>query len=317
MQRVLSHDIWREIGALARKARRRQAAIAYVTLDLLHLKRGDDLITNASPSAIACGQTDAKLLERLYENGVNVYDCDDLHAKVVLLDDVAVIGSANMSSFSAGQLVEAGVLTDHHSVVAGVASLIEQLRKQARPLEKQRLAVLCRIKVIRTGGRPRVSANKRATRIDRLGNQTWIIGVRELSKDPPAAEQKLIDLAGEKLGQSPDDLEWLRWGTKGRFARECRQGDVVIQIWRSSRARRPSAVFRGTPVLLKQTTRKWVRFYISEPQGGDLQLPWGKFKRLLAKLGYPRQVGPNVAQLVSPELADAISRTWPLACSNR
>jgi len=142
MQRVLSQDIWREVSALARKAHRRQAAIAYVTLDLLHLTRGDDLITNASPSAIACGQTNAKLLKRLHENGVNVYDCDDLHAKVVLLDDITVIGSANMSSLSAGHLVEAGVLTDHHSIVAGVASLIEQLRKQARPLATQRLAAL-------------------------------------------------------------------------------------------------------------------------------------------------------------------------------
>lgn len=317
MQRVLSHNIWKDVAAQARKARRREAAIAYVTQDLLHLQRGDLLITNASPLALACGQTDAKLLRRLHERGVSVYDCDDLHAKIVLLDQVAVIGSANMSSSSAGSLVEAGVLTDQRSIVAGVASLIEQLKQQSRLLDAKRLAVLCQIKVIRTGGARGAASKKRRTKIGRLGNQTWIIGVKELALDPPADEQKMIDLAGEELGEAPDDLDWLRWGTKGRFSQECRQGDVVIQIWRSNRARRPSVVLRGTPVLLKQPTKKWVRFYLSEQHGRDVELPWGKFKRLLVKLGYTRKVGPNAAQLVAPELADALSRAWSPARKNK
>jgi hypothetical protein len=86
------------VRAKAGKARRRQAAIAYVTQDLLGFRKGDTLLVNASAYAIASGETNAKLLRALYRKGVRLYHCECLHAKVVLLDDLAVIGSGNMSN---------------------------------------------------------------------------------------------------------------------------------------------------------------------------------------------------------------------------
>ena len=314
MQKVLSSDLWKAVGAQARKASRRKAAIAYVTQDLLGFRKGDTLLVDASTNSIASGETDAKLLRALNRKGVNLYDCAGLHAKVILLDGFAIISSANMSNSSVNGLVEAGVITDHSSTVAGVASFIEQLILQANELNSKRIAELCKIEVVRRGGWPQSVAKQRKLKIARLGNRTWLVGVRELVKEPTLEEQRLIARAIEKVRnkmQNPEvDPEWLKWFGKSRFRRECREGDSVISIWRSRKAKRPSSVFRTSPVLLKQSTSKWTRFYLQEATGSDAKMPWGRFQRLLQEVGHSKRVGPTSTQLLEPDVADAIQRKW-------
>jgi hypothetical protein len=207
-------------------------------------------------------------------------------------------------------MVEAALISDHGSVVAGVASLIEQLVTQSVRLDREQVAELCEIKVIRRGGRNGVSRKRRTTRISKLGNQTWIVGVHELKQDPKPEEQRLIDRAQEQLGASDDDFSWIKWGVRGRFPRECRTGDFLIQIWRSRAAKRLSVVIRPVPVLLKQTTKRWTRFYVSPPSGRAPEITWGRFQRLLKEVGYPRQVMAGSVQLADPDIADTISRKW-------
>jgi hypothetical protein len=141
-----------------------------------------------------------------------------------------------------------------------------------------------------------------------------LVGVRDLVKDPTIEEQRLIARAIEevrnKTRNPKEDPEWLRWFGKSRFRQECREGDSVIYIWRSKRSKRPTVVFRGSPVLLKQSTPKWTRFYLKEPTGSDAKISWGRFKRLLKELGYPKHVGPRTEVLLDSDLADAIARKW-------
>jgi phosphatidylserine/phosphatidylglycerophosphate/cardiolipin synthase-like enzyme len=129
--RVLSKDLWTEVRKQARASNTRKAAIAYVTRDLVGFRKGDTLVIDASTLAIKNGETDAPLLRKLHKKGVQLYGCTDLHAKILLLDDVAIIGSGNMSSNSERWMVEAALISDHGSAVAGVASLIEQLVTQS------------------------------------------------------------------------------------------------------------------------------------------------------------------------------------------
>jgi len=298
----------------ARKARSRQAAIAYVTKDLLGFRKGDKLIVNASRSAIASGETDAQLLRKIHKRGVRIYDCATLHAKVVLLDDVALIGSCNMSSYSANCLIEAAVLTDHRSAVSGVASFIEQLFSQSNELHARQLNRLCQIKVIRRGGWLRGVLRPRKPKIRRLGNRTWLVGVHELVNEPSKDEQQRIDRATDalrsKTGDADLEPDWIRWAGKDRFRQQCREGDSVIQIWRGHKTKRPSSVYRSSSVLLKQTTKKWTRFYFRESTGRRTQMSWGKFKNLLRELGYPRHICATSSVLLDADLADAIDRKW-------
>jgi hypothetical protein len=314
VQRVLSNDLWTEVRKHARASSSRRGAIAYVTRDLVGFRKGDTLVVDASARAIQNGETDAPLLRKLHKKGVQLYDCADLHAKILLLDDVAIISSGNLSSSSENRMVEAALISDHGSIVAGVASLIEQLVKQSSELDKKQIADLCKIKVIRRGGWNAARPNRRKTRIAELGNRTWIVGVRELKHDPRPEEQRQIDSATrslrEQLGAEDDEFNWIRWGVRGRFPQECRAGDLLIQIWRSPDAKRPSAVIKPVPVLLKQPTKQWTRFYVSEPSGRSPEMSWGRFQQLLKEIGYSRQVKAGSVQLVEPDIADAISRKW-------
>jgi hypothetical protein len=315
MQRVLSNDLWTEVRKQARASNSRKAAIAYVTRDLVGFRKGDTLVVDASTLAIKNGETDAPLLRKLHNKGVQLYDCTDLHAKILLLDDVAIISSGNMSSSSESRMVEAALISDQGSIVAGVASLIEQLVKQSSPLDEKQIAELCKIKVIRRGGWSGARPQRRKTRIAKLGNRTWIVGVHELKDDPRPEEQRLIDQATrslqEQLDATDDDFTWIKWGARGRFPRECREGDLLIQMWRSSiTAKRPSEVWKAVPVLLKQSTKRWTRFYVAEPSGRSPEVTWGQFQRLLREVGYPRQIKARSVHLVEPDLADTIGRKW-------
>jgi len=318
MQRVLSTGLWKTLPFHARRARRRQAAIAYVTRDLVDFRKDDVLVVDASPRAISNGDTDAPLLRMLCRKGVRLYHCDRLHAKVLLLDDTVLVGSANMSQSSSNDLVEAGVLTDHASTVAAAASLIEQLVQQSTPLTEHPIAKLCRIKVVRRGGGQRGdSKRQRATKISRLGNRTWLVGVRELTRDPAPDEASMIAKAVATLRSQRDDPEyepdWIRWSGATRFTRECQNGDSLIKIWRSNRAKQPSCVYPATPVLLKQKAKKWTRFYLGDPLRPRAELSWVRFQRLLKQLGFAKRVGPGTSIALDVDLADALARAWNAA----
>jgi hypothetical protein len=309
MQQILSSDLWKAVRGCAKKARRNKAAIAYVTRDLIGLRKDDVLVVDASARAVSSGATDAKLLRALCEKGVRIHDCRDLHAKVLLLDDVAVIGSGNMSGSG---LIEAALMTDHGSTVAGVASFIEQLVQQSDQLQARQIAELCKIKVIRrrAGGR-----RSRKPKVTRLGNRTWLVGVYDLATEPPPAEERLIAQAFKQLRpqmRNPtEEPDWIRWSGRNRFVRQCQAGDSLIQVWRSSnKVKRPKAVIRAVPVLLKQRGTTWTRFYLPSATAPLDRLPWGRFKRLLKEVGYSDRVGPSSARLLDTDIADAIARKW-------
>ena len=316
MQRVLSSDLWKMIRAQAQRARCRRAVIAYVTEDLIDFRRGDTLVVDASTYAVRNGETSAKLLSSLHEKGATLYDCPHLHAKMLLLDDVAIIGSGNMSRSSSNGLVEAGVITDHSSTVAGIASLIEQITSQSNKLDAQSLADLRKIKVIRRGGPHTFEHKRRKPKIAELGNRTWLVGVKEIVTTQPD-EQRVVDRAIKALRpimSDPDEEpDWIRWHGKTRFTRECREGDSIIRIWTSHKAKRPSAVMRSAPVLLKQRGTRRTHFFLGTPNGSHTELSWGKFQKLFAKAGGIGRIKPGGVRVLEPEVAEALARKWKQA----
>jgi hypothetical protein len=232
-RRLLTDKVWRDVAKRARSAPSRKAAIAYVTTDDIGLRAGDVLVTDASPRAVRSKQTDAKLLRKLHGAGVIIHSREGLHSKVALFGKHAIVGSANMS---ASDLIEASVMNDSPVIVSGVAAFIKKLSTAQTRLNAREIGKLCAIEVVRTGrfkGRQRTSNPVR-----RLGNATWILGVKEMKEDPTERQQKRIDRRtrelNERLGTEEDDFAWIRWGKKSRFGRECRAGDTLIRIfnWR-------------------------------------------------------------------------------------
>jgi hypothetical protein len=142
MTRFIANNVWKAIGKMAKAAERRRAAIAYVTrTPPLYLAAGDILITDASKHAIACGQTSARVLHELLDEGVLLYSRPGLHAKIAVLDGAVIASSANLSDASVNDgLVEAGVITTHPGTVAGALSFIEQLRDLSQKLTAPKTA---------------------------------------------------------------------------------------------------------------------------------------------------------------------------------
>ncbi len=314
MQKVLTNDLWPTVRTYAKAASQRKAAIAYVTQDLVGFRKGDVLIVDASRLAISSGETAAPLLRSLYRKGVTLYHCDDLHAKVFLLGDVAVISSGNMSNSSKNVLVEVGVLTDHASTVSGVESLIQQLIVQSDELGVSEIAELCNIKVVRRGGRANTKS-KRVVKIAKLGTQTWLVGVRTIVRENTPKEQILITKAETSLRKRlnlPANAQFdrLRWTGNGKFVRECREGNSVIQIWRENDTKMPSRICRSATVLLIAKQGKWTHMFLPMKYGKHAEMPYPKFCNLLKSVGYLRHPGPRVEHLLDEITADAIKRNW-------
>lgn len=129
MIRLSINALWADIESLAMNAAIKQAAVAYVT-DESRIKfgNGDILIVDASDKAIASGQTKAEVIKRAFNRGAKIYSLPNLHAKVMLLDEMAVIGSSNISTFSSQILKEAAIITDSKDIIVSVRNFIHQLK---------------------------------------------------------------------------------------------------------------------------------------------------------------------------------------------
>ncbi len=93
---------------------------------LLPLKQGSVLVTRIDAASVKSGHVDPREIVKLLKKGVQVFLCANLHAKVYVFGKTAVIGSANISSTSAG-LVEAAIETTEPSIVREAKDFIENL----------------------------------------------------------------------------------------------------------------------------------------------------------------------------------------------
>jgi hypothetical protein len=102
-------DVWPRITALA-KRNNAFCAVPYFGTggsSLLPLKKGSVLVVKFDRAAMRAGQTNPHDIIRLLEKGVKIYACGNLHAKVFSFGATSIIGSTNVSNFSADKLIEA------------------------------------------------------------------------------------------------------------------------------------------------------------------------------------------------------------------
>jgi hypothetical protein len=153
VDRVLVGDaVWDEIGRLARRRAARLLVVAYVGGDAPELvpPRSDDyVLVDASEKAVRCGQTSPAALMAWADAGAVVESVEDLHAKVMIFGDVAVVGSANLSRNSRDRLIEAAVVATSSPLVrqarTAVADLLTSTRAQRVLLDSSALQDLQRI----------------------------------------------------------------------------------------------------------------------------------------------------------------------------
>jgi hypothetical protein len=95
-----------------------------------------------SERAIGSGQTKPSELIALIRRGVPVHPVHNLHAKVFVLGDRAVVGSSNASRSSANGLIEAALVTRDRGAIAECRKFVESLTgepvdlRHARDMQK-------------------------------------------------------------------------------------------------------------------------------------------------------------------------------------
>ncbi len=138
MQVLLSERLWPTLGDLSTQRSSKRAAIAYVTSDAhVTFGAGDLLVVDASDASIAAGQTDSQVLRRAFERGTDLYSYEGLHAKVLVFDEIASVGSANMSQHSENNLTEACWVSDDEEMTRLTNDFIDRLVRVAVPIDEE------------------------------------------------------------------------------------------------------------------------------------------------------------------------------------
>jgi hypothetical protein len=128
---LITTRVWQQLSQVAREANHpAHVAVAYFgsgASQLLPLPAASLLVVDASASAVRSGQTCPTDLLSLHCRGVRIHSFCNLHAKVYAFNDVAFIGSANVSRHSESVLLEAMLLTRRKAEVYAARSFVKSL----------------------------------------------------------------------------------------------------------------------------------------------------------------------------------------------
>lgn len=165
MGRLLDGEaLWSEIRRLAGRSRRLTAAVGFVGRrpdGLLRWPRSSVLIADLSEGRVREGSSSARGALRLVRKGVEVWSLQGLHAKVLLFDRHAVVGSMNLSEESRERLEEGGVVLSG-AELRGVREYLRRLQHEAIQMSED----ILRERAKRQPRRPRF-AQLRADRRER------------------------------------------------------------------------------------------------------------------------------------------------------
>lgn len=318
MNKLVSKGLWAEVARLAKKSRVKMAAVAYVTSDeFIEFGEGDLLIVDASDAAIRSGQTSTQILRQAFRRGAEVYSCPGLHAKVMLLDGVAVVGSANASHSSAHHLIEAAFLTDSPASVSMARTFLQRLCDNADPVDENFIERISSLEVKKSTSWPAHTGRKSSFSVRIDAPRTWLVSVCRIDEERYEAEkprvQKGEGKAEKRLSKVSSNVGWIRWaGSTSRFVRDARPGDMVIQLWKESRKnKRPDYVMAHAPILLRQKEPNCVRFFIERWADSDnTALTWSQFQKLAVRVELPFRVGPSSTRLLPDDYASSMAELW-------
>jgi hypothetical protein len=229
---LITQDIWLQLTKAVRGSRQQCAvAVAYFGAGasrLLPLRRGSRLVVDASDRAVASGQTCPADLIKLVKRGVAVYSVPNLHAKVFVLGRAAFIGSANVSSRSASQLVEAVVRTTEPSAVRAARQFVQDLcLHELTPTVLKRLTKIYRPPLVPGGkrGKRTAKASFRRPTLPRL--MLAQLHLEDWSERDQAMHDAAL-LVAKKRREHPRSFELESFRQTGKCPYQ--RGDVVIQV---------------------------------------------------------------------------------------
>ncbi len=229
---LIAEDIWPLLTKAVSGSKQHCAvAVAYFgagASKMLPLPTNSRLVVDASERAVASGQTCPAELVRLVKKGVKAFSVPNLHAKVFVVGHAAYIGSANVSSRSASQLVEAVVRTTEPGAVRAARRFVrEHCLHELTPSVLARLSRLYRPPQVpggKRGARTIKDTSRRPTLPRLLIAQ---LQLEDWSEKDWALHDTALTVA-KKRREHPRSFELDSFRQTGRCAYQ--RGDVVIQV---------------------------------------------------------------------------------------
>jgi len=306
----ITQNVWPQLTNAVRDSRRRcVVAVAYCGAGasrLLPLPKNSRLVVDASDRAVTSGQTCPADLIKLVKRGATVYSVPNLHAKVFVLGRAAYIGSANVSTRSASQLVEAVVRTTDPSVVRAARNFVQDhCLHELTPTVLKRLLKIYRPPIVPGGKRGKKVAKETFRRptlprllLAQLYLQVWT------ERDQAMHDAAWVVAKKRRVHPRSFELESFRHTGKCNYQR----GDVVIQVTDEGGGRvlvtPPGNVLH---VRARHDGKKQVSFIYLECSA-QRRRPIKNFSRTLGRDTLKRLRRGGVVR--DPAFAQALLRAW-------
>ena len=280
---------WPHITRAIRTRGPRYAAVPYLghlAPELLPLRSGDLLIVNASTAAIRAHATSPVVLSHYLSKGVRILSSSALHAKVIVTNQRAVIGSANASENSVFTH-EAVIISDDPQVVADSHAFIKNIDETTVVDQtfidnaEREWAIGRAVPIPGIAGRTQILANDfLPTPTNRIfirldsGNESY-----PLVRITPAKKPSPKELTADPTVRYR--LETLRIGKPGSIAR----GDVIIRISMNTESLLPPAVVISNEERIPLSPSQFHCFL--RVRNDLLPLPVAEVEKHLADVGHP------------------------------
>ncbi len=313
----LNEALWQTLTKRIKSAKHVEAAIAYVGhggSKLLPLRRGHRLIVDMSAATVKAGSTDPREIEILRNRGVEVFTRRNLHAKIVVLDNAAMVGSANVSEQSNEILDEAAILTNDALTVRRARDFIDRLcTEPVLPKYLEQCIQLYRSP--RFGeGKTRTSSQQRIPHA-----KLWMVNLWGDYSIPESEIERYEQSAKEaqKLLKDPSRSEtWsFHWPHKPKMADELEAGDWVIEV--TTYKDKTTVIYPPAQFLsldqyardVKSGKQRYV-FHLEAPKGGQ-GLAWADFRRVAKSILSSRELNKRRTRPIRDvQIADALLRIW-------
>jgi hypothetical protein len=314
---LLSENLWNEIKRLSKTPKRKYLAVAYIgrgASKFLCLTKGDSILVDMSERSVKNSQTDPWEIEKYYKKGVAVFNCANLHAKIYVLGNTVIIGSANLSKHSQMRLIESGLLCRDKNVVSSAIGLIKALQVENVTTEY--------IKLCKKWYKPpqflseKKTIGKNTTKVFPKYSRLWVTGVddttySELEEQLNVAEKK----KAEKVitDKKKYEAEPLKWYGNSSFTREIKKGDLLIQMYDNGKTVRVYPDSRVIHVKRYKSfdKRKAPRMFIYiESQLHPKTIIWKEFKKVLTAVGLTKLGSGSTREIKSPPAVYRILGLW-------
>jgi len=309
--RFLQSGLWSRIASLARKAKRRYVAVAYLgarATKLLPLGKGDVLVVDMSITAVRAGQTNPAEVAEYLKRGVEVHSCSNLHAKVFVFDNKAVIGSTNVSENSQHNLIEAALLTTDADVVSSARGFVLSLiGERVTPAYVKS----CK-KEYHPSGRGR-KGNSSTPAHPRL----WVQRIYPADFD---AQENRLDQSGRKAAKKKlrnrrdYEVETISYNEKTSVARKAGLGDIIIQVWQEDdgelQVYPPCRIVLIKSYVSSRDTKRRKLVFLESPKPPKV-LKWKAIRDTLKKAGIARVSDHIDREIVRADVKHQLIGLWP------